>query len=38
MKLEAVDKLSAGLVCVATVSNVMADRVLVHFDGWGWLH
>ena len=34
MKLEAVDKLSADLVCVATVSNVMAGRVLIHFDGW----
>ena len=34
MKLEAVDKHNAGLVCVATVANVLAGRVLVHFDGW----
>lgn len=34
MKLEAVDKHNAGMVCVATVSNVLDGRVLVHFDGW----
>ena len=34
MKLEAVDRHNISLVCVATVANVMAGRVLVHFDGW----
>ena len=34
MKLEAVDRHNVGLICVATVSNVMAGRVLIHFDGW----
>lgn len=34
MKLEAIDKMSSGLVCVASVANVMAGRILVHFDGW----
>jgi lethal(3)malignant brain tumor-like protein len=34
MKLEAVDKSNASLVCVATVANVMDGRILVHFDGW----
>ncbi len=34
MKLEAVDKSNTSLICVATVTNVMDGRVLVHFDGW----
>lgn len=33
-KLEAVDRQNTSLVCVATVTNVMDGRVLVHFDGW----
>lgn len=34
MKLEAVDKKNPGLVCVASVADVAADRLLVHFDNW----
>eukprot|EP00095_Tigriopus_kingsejongensis_P003061 maker-scaffold101_size371023-snap-gene-1.12 protein:Tk03061 transcript:maker-scaffold101_size371023-snap-gene-1.12-mRNA-1 annotation:"lethal malignant brain tumor-like protein 3 isoform x2" len=34
MKLEAVDKHNASLVCVATVTNVLGGRILIHFDGW----
>ena len=34
LKLEAVDRSNNTLVCVATVTNVMDGRVLVHFDGW----
>lgn len=34
MKLEAVDKKNTALVCVATVTDVMDNRFLVHFDGW----
>lgn len=34
MKLEAVDKKNPGLVCVASVTDVMDDRFLVHFDNW----
>ncbi len=34
LKLEAVDKSNTSLICVATVTNVMDGRVLVHFDGW----
>ncbi|XP_061522411.1 lethal(3)malignant brain tumor-like protein 4 isoform X6 [Phycodurus eques] len=34
MKLEAVDKKNPGLVCVASVADVVDDRVLVHFDNW----
>lgn len=33
-KLEAVDKYNPGLVCVATVKDVIGDQILVHFDGW----
>lgn len=33
-KLEAVDKKNTALTCVATVSNVLDNRFLVHFDGW----
>lgn len=32
-KLEAVDKHTAAL-CVASVSNIKDDRVLIHFEGW----
>lgn len=34
MKLEAVDRKNTSLVCVATVSNMMDNRILVHFDSW----
>ena len=36
MKLEAVDKHNALLVCVATVGNIIPSdgRILIHFDGW----
>uniref|UniRef100_A0A665TXG1 SAM domain-containing protein n=1 Tax=Echeneis naucrates TaxID=173247 RepID=A0A665TXG1_ECHNA len=34
MKLEAVDRKNPGLVCVASVSNVIDNRFLVHFDNW----
>lgn len=34
MKLEAVDKKNPGLVCVASVTAVMDDLILVHFDNW----
>lgn len=34
MKLEAVDKKNPSLVCVASVTDVMDDRFLVHFDNW----
>ena len=33
-KLEAVDRSNTSLVCVATVTNVMDGRLLIHFDGW----
>ena len=33
-KLEAVDKKNSSLICVASVSDTMGDKVLVHFDGW----
>ena len=34
MKLEAVDKKNTSLTCVATVADVLGDRILIHFDGW----
>lgn len=35
MKLEAVDKKNSdALVCVATVADVLGDKILIHFDGW----
>ncbi|XP_061661370.1 lethal(3)malignant brain tumor-like protein 4 isoform X2 [Syngnathoides biaculeatus] len=34
MKMEAVDKKNPALVCVASVADVVDDRVLVHFDNW----
>ncbi|XP_067341670.1 lethal(3)malignant brain tumor-like protein 4 isoform X2 [Channa argus] len=34
MKLEAVDRKNPGLVCVASVADVVDDRFLVHFDNW----
>ncbi|ODM91225.1 Lethal(3)malignant brain tumor-like protein 3 [Orchesella cincta] len=38
MKLEAVDIRNRNLVCVATVSCVMGDRFLIHFDSWDSLY
>ncbi|KAJ8911381.1 hypothetical protein NQ315_014212 [Exocentrus adspersus] len=34
MKLEAVDRKNTSLVCVATVRDMMDNRILVHFDSW----
>ncbi|XP_070195250.1 lethal(3)malignant brain tumor-like protein 3 [Littorina saxatilis] len=34
MKLEAVDRKNTALICVATVTDVLGDKVLVHFDSW----
>lgn len=34
MKLEAVDKKNTVLTCVATIADIVADKVLIHFDGW----
>ncbi|XP_049421468.1 lethal(3)malignant brain tumor-like protein 4 [Epinephelus fuscoguttatus] len=34
MKLEAVDKKNPGLVCVASIADVIEDHILVHFDNW----
>ncbi|NXD62973.1 LMBL3 protein, partial [Eolophus roseicapillus] len=34
MKLEAVDKKNPSLMCVATVTDMVDNRLLVHFDNW----
>nr|XP_040126451.1 lethal(3)malignant brain tumor-like protein 4 [Ictidomys tridecemlineatus] len=34
MKLEAVDRKNPSLVCVATIADVVDDRLRVHFDNW----
>lgn len=34
MKLEAVDRMNPSLVCVASVTDVVGSRFLVHFDNW----
>lgn len=34
MKLEAVDRKNTSLVCVASVRDMMDNRILVHFDSW----
>ncbi|XP_012506682.1 PREDICTED: lethal(3)malignant brain tumor-like protein 1 [Propithecus coquereli] len=34
MKLEAVDRMNPSLVCVASVTDVVDNRFLVHFDNW----
>ncbi|KAM9055314.1 lethal(3)malignant brain tumor-like protein 4 isoform 2-T2 [Megaptera novaeangliae] len=34
MKLEAVDRKNPSLVCVATLADIVGDRLLVHFDNW----
>uniref|UniRef100_A0A8C5R7R6 Lethal(3)malignant brain tumor-like protein 1 n=1 Tax=Leptobrachium leishanense TaxID=445787 RepID=A0A8C5R7R6_9ANUR len=35
MKLEAVDRMNPSLICVASVTDIVDDRFLVHFDNWG---
>ncbi|XP_062818388.1 lethal(3)malignant brain tumor-like protein 4 isoform X2 [Anolis carolinensis] len=34
MKLEAVDKKNPSLMCVATIADMLDNRLLVHFDNW----
>uniref|UniRef100_A0A2K6EKN3 L3MBTL histone methyl-lysine binding protein 4 n=1 Tax=Propithecus coquereli TaxID=379532 RepID=A0A2K6EKN3_PROCO len=34
MKLEAVDRKNPSLVCVATIADIVEDRLLVHFENW----
>uniref|UniRef100_A0A3Q0T3C5 Lethal(3)malignant brain tumor-like protein 1 n=1 Tax=Amphilophus citrinellus TaxID=61819 RepID=A0A3Q0T3C5_AMPCI len=34
MKLEAVDRMNPSLICVATITDVVDSRFLVHFDNW----
>ncbi|XP_016891252.1 lethal(3)malignant brain tumor-like protein 1 isoform X2 [Cynoglossus semilaevis] len=34
MKLEAVDRMNPSLICVATVTDMVDQRFLVHFDNW----
>ncbi|XP_029187358.2 lethal(3)malignant brain tumor-like protein 3 isoform X1 [Acropora millepora] len=34
MKLEAVDRMNPDLICVASVTNVIGNHFLVHFDEW----
>ncbi|KAM4656511.1 lethal(3)malignant brain tumor-like protein 3 isoform 5-T6 [Amazona ochrocephala] len=34
MKLEAVDKKNPSLMCVATIMDMVDNRLLVHFDNW----
>ncbi|XP_072895474.1 lethal(3)malignant brain tumor-like protein 4 isoform X4 [Hemitrygon akajei] len=34
MKLEAVDRKNPSLICVATVTDIIDHRFLVHFDNW----
>ncbi|XP_059475248.1 lethal(3)malignant brain tumor-like protein 3 [Neocloeon triangulifer] len=34
MKLEALDKSNHELVCVATVTDILGGRILIHFDLW----
>lgn len=38
MKVEAVDRRNKNLICVASVSCVMGERFLVHFDSWDSLY
>ncbi|XP_028920308.1 lethal(3)malignant brain tumor-like protein 4 [Ornithorhynchus anatinus] len=33
-KLEAVDRKNPSLVCVASIADIVEDRLLVHFDNW----
>ncbi|XP_054855908.1 lethal(3)malignant brain tumor-like protein 4 [Eublepharis macularius] len=34
MKLEAVDKKNPSLMCVATIADMLDNRLLIHFDNW----
>uniref|UniRef100_A0A8C6ZP97 SAM domain-containing protein n=1 Tax=Nothoprocta perdicaria TaxID=30464 RepID=A0A8C6ZP97_NOTPE len=34
MKLEAVDKKNPSLMCVATITDMLENRLLIHFDNW----
>ncbi|XP_053563058.1 lethal(3)malignant brain tumor-like protein 3 isoform X2 [Bombina bombina] len=34
MKLEAVDRKNPTLLCVATISDTVENRLLIHFDSW----
>ncbi|XP_047016353.1 lethal(3)malignant brain tumor-like protein 1 isoform X1 [Ictalurus punctatus] len=34
LKLEAVDRMNPSLICVATVTDIVGKRFLVHFDNW----
>ncbi|CAH2221839.1 lethal(3)malignant brain tumor 4 isoform X1 [Pelobates cultripes] len=34
MKLEAVDRKNPTLLCVATISDIVENRLLIHFDSW----
>ncbi|NXD14967.1 LMBL3 protein, partial [Nothocercus nigrocapillus] len=34
MKLEAVDKKNPSLMCVATIADMLENRLLIHFDNW----
>nr|XP_013810402.1 PREDICTED: lethal(3)malignant brain tumor-like protein 4 [Apteryx mantelli mantelli] len=34
MKLEAVDKKNPLLMCVATITDILDNRLLIHFDNW----
>lgn len=35
MKLEAVDRKNSSLICVASVADLIDNRLLIHFDSWG---
>ena len=34
MKLEAKDRLNPSLVCVATITAIRNNQLVIHFDGW----
>ncbi|XP_077482206.1 lethal(3)malignant brain tumor-like protein 1 [Stigmatopora argus] len=34
MRLEAVDRMNPSLICVATITDAVDERFLVHFDNW----
>ncbi|KAM9320144.1 lethal(3)malignant brain tumor-like protein 3 [Gastrophryne carolinensis] len=34
MKLEAVDRKNPSLLCVATISDIVESKLLIHFDSW----
>ncbi|KAM8976575.1 lethal(3)malignant brain tumor-like protein 4 [Pelodytes ibericus] len=34
MKLEAVDRKNPSLLCVATIADIVENRLLIHFDNW----